>query len=106
MPTSLPEAPKSDDSSPKTTPLGGHAAERKISDDDEDAEGEGDLELYKQRGCNKISKKVNSRTDIDGWKINVKNDIPVHSGVVGVDELVNWIDQLKTYFSIYQYRRS
>ncbi|KAL6289150.1 hypothetical protein ACE6H2_006660 [Prunus campanulata] len=72
-------------------------------EEEESAEEFGaDQSQDKESDADKASK---SKTSMNGLKIDVKIDIPVHvyDGEINTEKLDNWIDQLETYYTIYEY---
>ncbi|CAL2237497.1 unnamed protein product [Prunus armeniaca] len=75
--------------------------EEDFDKEEESAEQFGaDQSQEKESDADKASK---SKTSMNGLKIDVKIDIPAYDGEINAEKLDNWIDQLETYYTIYEY---
>ncbi|CAL8137533.1 unnamed protein product [Prunus armeniaca] len=78
------------------------ANEKEDSDEEEETEEEfgAGQSQEKELDADKAGK---SKTSMNGLKIDVKIDIPANDGEINTEKLDNWIDQLETYYTIYEY---
>ncbi|BFG20882.1 hypothetical protein CerSpe_071560 [Prunus speciosa] len=77
-------------------------SEEEDSDEEEESAEEfgANQSQEKESDADKASK---SKTSMNGLKIDVKIDILVYDGKINTEKLDNWIDQLETYYTIYEY---